>query len=508
MAEGVAPAPTWRLAAVLVASLLAAQALAGAVPAAAASGTATPIKHVVIVMMENHSFDNIFGLYPTMNLSTPSPLLSSLQAPDDVLGAPASAAQALTQVPNGVYSTADPNEGVYSADWNGGKMDGFAANSGSASMTYFGPSQVAVEWDWAEQYAIADRYFSSCLCMTNPNRLYSLAGYGAGITTDSGPPPYIPVNQSIFSELSRYGVSWGYYIQNPASDNFPLNYFDGIGAYSSQIQSWDSFYGALQLGSLPSVSWVMPVGGGATGVDQHPSANMTVGEDWLLGVVDRVMQSGYWNSTAIFVTYDEGGGYYDHVPPPTIDGVQLGFRVPFFVISSYAKENYVSHTVMNHASTLAFVDYNWKLPALNTFVADSGLPLDMFDFNQTYPGGSLARQPVVLGNGSSFPVEPQIPFTSLPYQRQGSYAGDLASLGVSTLAASNSTVTPFYQSVPFTGAVAGLLLVALVLAARYGRSLKKRQDTGGVTAQNGGERAYLRVGHSPKRRARAYGGPT
>ena len=469
-----APAPTWRLAAVLVASLLAAQALAGAVPAAAASGTATPIKHVVIVMMENHSFDNIFGLYPTMNLSTPSPLLSSLQAPDDVLGAPASAAQALTQVPNGVYSTADPNEGVYSADWNNGKMDGFAANSGSASMTYFGPSQVAVEWDWAEQYAIADRYFSSCLCMTNPNRLYSLTGYGAGITTDSGPPPYIPVNQSIFSELSRYGVSWGYYIQNPASDNFPLNYFDGIGSYSSQIQSWHSFYSALQQGTLPSVSWVMPVGGGSTGLDQHPSANMTLGEDWLLGVVDKVMQSNYWNSTAIFITYDEGGGYYDHVPPPTLDGVQLGFRVPVLVISPYAKENYVSNTVMNHASTLAFVDYNWDLPALNTFVADSGLPLDMFDFNETYSGGSLARQPVLLENGSAFPTSPQIPFDILPYPRQGSTSLTLASFGGTTYVVSNYSTTPFYQSLPFTVAIGVVLIALMVAAARFARQGKKR----------------------------------
>jgi phospholipase C len=460
------------LGAAVVLALLGLQTLAG-ISFAAPSGTATPIKHVVIVMMENHSFDNIFGLYPTTNPSEPGSIAGTLQAPDDVLGAPTGVS--LTEVPNGTYSTTNPVESVYSLDWDNGRMDGFAANSGSQSMTYFSSAQLAVEWDWAEEYAIADRYFASCICETNPNRLYSLAGYGAGITDDAGPPPFVPVNQSIFGELSRYGVSWGYYISDPASDNFPLNYFDGIAAYSPEVQGFGSFYDALDHGTLPSVSWVMPVGGGASGIDQHPEANVTEGQDWLLGVVNGVMKSQYWNSTAIFVTYDEGGGYYDHVPPPVVDGVQLGFRVPLFVISPYAKENYVSGTVMNHASTLAFIDYNWRLPALNTFVADSGLPLDMFDFNQTYPGGTLARLPVVLGDGSAFPVTPQIPFTDLPYGRQGSYSGDLSSMGTGIFSASNSTISPFYESLPFTGVVAVVLLVLLVLVARYGRSRGRRR---------------------------------
>jgi phospholipase C len=451
----------------VVAALLVLEALAGASSAAAAPSTVTPIKHVVMIMMENHSFDNVFGLYPTMNSTNPNSLLASLQDPDDVLGAPKGVT--LSQVPNGTYATANPNEDVYPADWDNGKMDGFASSSGSQAMTYFSSAQFAVEWDWAEEFAIADRYFSSCLCTTNPNRLYSLSGYGAGITTDAGPPPFVPVNQSIFAELNNYGVSWGYYIQNPSVDNFPLNYFEGIGAYSSQIQPWTSFYGALQQGTLPSVSWVMPVGGGAeTGqFDQHPPGNVTSGEEWLLGVVDRVMQSPYWSSTAIFITYDEGGGYYDHVPPPVLDGVQLGFRIPLFVISPYTKENYVSHTVMNHASSLSFIDYNWGLPALNQYVADSGLPLDMFDF------GQAARQPLVLQNASAFPQPLQIPLSGLPYQRSGSTNETLATLNSKVDVLANSTITPFTESLPFTAAVGLVLVVLLVLASRYARSRKR-----------------------------------
>ncbi len=451
--------------AVLVALLLMSQFLGVYYPAAETeSSTSTPIKHVVMIMMENHSFDNIFGLYPTMNKTNPGPILSSLQAPADVLNV--SSNVILSQLPNGTYSTADPNEESYISDWDNGKMDGFLYNSGAQAMTYFGPSQMGIEWDWAEDYAIGDNYFSSCLCETDPNRLYSLAGFDGGLTGDYGPPPYIPVNQTIFGELSQHGVSWAYYIQNPQVNDFPLNYFTGISTYSSQIQGFADFKTALQQGTLPSVSWVQPVGGGADDIDEHPPANVTIGEDWLLGIVDSIMSSSYWNSTAIFITYDEGGGYYDQVPPPTLDGVLLGFRVPFFVISPYAKENYVSNTVMNHASQLAFIDYNWKLPALNQFVADSDLPLDMFNF-QNYPTGSATRPPVLLSNESTFPVNPQLPLNQLPYSRLGSSAETLANITTSVAVQNNTSITPFYETLPFIVIAVGVVaVVAVVLNAR------------------------------------------
>ncbi len=461
-----------RIGAVAVTALLALQILAAACSTVGETpATVTPIKHVVIVMMENHSFDNLFGLYPTLNRTDPGTLLGALQKPDDVLSAPKGLG--LSQVPNGTYFTANPNEDVYQRDWNGGKMDGFATYGGSQAMTYFGPSQLAVEWDWAEEYSIADRYFSSCLCMTNPNRLYSLAGQGNGLTNDAGPPPYLPANESIFAELNSYGVSWGYYLRDPAADNFPLNYFDGFGAYSSQVQGWSSFYSALQQGTLPDVSWVMPVGGGASGIDQHPSDNMTEGEVWLLGVVNSVMQSRYWNSSAIFVNYDEGGGYYDHVPPPGLDGVQLGFRVPLFVISPYAKENYVSQTVMNHASILSFVDYNWGLPALNSYVAGSGLPLDMFDFNRTYPEGTLVRQPIELTRSSTYPADLQIPLADLPYQRSGSSGMTLEALGAKLYVVGGSATTPG-ADYSLVVVAAGAILVITYIAARLVRRPRER----------------------------------
>lgn len=385
--------------------------------------TSTPIKHLIIIMLENHSFDNFFGVYPSGNQFSTNNTLG-LTVPRNLLSL--NGTVPLTPIPPGNYSTPNPVEGydAYHEDWNNGKMNGFNSNSGPQSMTYFTSSQLALEWDWAEEYGLGDMYFSSYLSMTAPNRLMSLAGE-TPVTADYGPPPSIPLNHSIFDEMSMSGISWSYFIKDSTGNNYPLNFFDGINQFSGNVGSWNEFYNDLSSDSLPSVSWMNPLGGGAQGVDQHPSDSILAGELWLLQVVNAVMNSPEWSSTAIFITYDEGGGYYDQVSPPSLDGIQLGFRVPFIVISPYAKENYVSHTVLNHGSMLAFIDYNWKLKPLNQFVADSNLPLDFFDFN------SATRAPIFLNQTSQFPLPPQIPFWNLSYTRSGSSDLSLASLGQS-----------------------------------------------------------------------------
>ncbi len=428
---------------------------------ATATTTATPIKHVIIVMLENHSFDNFFGAYPSgSESSTANPLgLTVPKNLNELNGTPA-----LLQLPMYNYSTPDPVEGydTYHNDWDNGKMDGFRSNSGPQSMTYFTSAQLALEWDWAEEYGLGDMYFSSYLSETAPNRLMSLAGE-TPVKADYGPPPSIPVNESIFYELSQAQISWSYFIQDVAGNDYPLNFFDGFDSYSQHVQSWDQFYSDLASNSLPEVSWMSPLGGGAYGVDQHPSYNVTAGEVWLLHVVDAVMNSPAWNSTAIFVTYDEGGGYYDHVPPPSLDGIQLGFRVPLIVISPFAKENYVSNTVLNHGSLLAFIDYNWRLAPLNGFVADSNIPIDFFDFN------SSARAPIVLNESSQFPIAPQTPFSNLTYHRTGSSSLTLAQAGGgSTTSGTTPQLTQFLDS-----NLAYVFVVILVIAGFFLSTLRR-----------------------------------
>jgi len=396
----------------------------------ASDETQTPIKHVIYIMMENHSFDNFFGVYPGNSTSL------GIEIPTNLINRSGGVVQVpqLSAVPPGTFNTQNPGESVYRQDFDNGAMDGFATYSGPQAMTYFTSSQLAIEWDWAEEYGLGDNYFSSVLAQTTPNRLFSLAGY-TPVMTDTGPPPYVPFNRTIFSQLSEYGVSWKVY--GGYASSYPMNFFLGIDSYSgTNFGSWGSFQQDLGNGNLPEFSYVSSLG--SSDVDQHPSDNVTFGEVWLSGIVNEVMQSQYWNSSVIFINYDEGGGYYDQVPPPMLDGMQLGFRVPFLVISPFSKEGYVSHTEMNHDSILGFVEYNWNIPALNSFVSDSYLPLDFFDFSQT------PRAPLIFTDSSTFPAPIQIPFHQLNYSRIGSSDINLANLKDYTTKQTTSQSTSSY----------------------------------------------------------------
>lgn len=467
------------------------------IPVAAAvssGGTSTPIKHVVVITMENHSFDNIFGVYPLDSNSSNHSLLDSITRPLNLLSG--NVTEQLSPVSNGSFLTGNPEEGysAYHLDWNHGQMNGFLNGSGPDSLKYFTASQMAIEWLLAQQYSIGDMYFSSILSETVPNRLFGLAGYSP-VVNDYGPPPYIPLNQTIFYQLSSHGISWGYYLNNTDKTYSPLSIIHNIGEYASSIRSWNSFYSELGNNTLPSVSWLMPIHGGGEKYSQHPSYNMLAGELWLLYTVNRIMHSPEWNSTAIFINYDEGGGYYDNVPPPIVDGHQLGFRVPFIVISPYAKEDYISNTVLNHASIPAFIDYNWKLPALNRLVQDSNIPLDLFDFNHTYPSGNVIRDPLVFPQdvmnilpnmydfgpdayghinsvSSLFPVTFQVPLHDLPYNTTGSSNTTLRSLGYGVMVENNFPYVPLYQD---NVLIAAVLVVGSVSIFTYARRLLHRR---------------------------------
>ena len=450
-------------------------------PASNADLTKTPIKHLIILMMENHSFDNLFGVYPSnpTNNST-----GQIAVPVNLLTQPVN--ENLTAVQNGSFQTSDPYEGYssYHIDWNNGSMNHFLNGSGPSSLYYFTVSQMAVEWDLAQQFSLADMYFSSTLSETLPNRLYSLSGYSPVKQDHIFPTTYLPVSQTIFPEMSSHNISWNYYFRNPSLGNYPLDFISGINKFSGNIAPWSSFTSSLQNGTLPDVSFVSMVSGGAYGYSQHPPDSVLPGQLMMLYITDQLMKSRYWNNSALFITYDEGGGYYDQVAPPVTGGHQLGFRVPFILISPYAKEGYVSGTVMNHGSILAFIDYNWNLPALNYFVSKSNLPLDLFNFNRTYSSGNVLRPPITfpdkvsrflptsmyfspLGINSApdlssvFPLIPQIPYGSLPYNRTGSSDINLSRFSSQVYVSSNFGYTPVYFQDSFLQSAAVSIILAV-----------------------------------------------
>ncbi|HLH86562.1 MAG TPA: alkaline phosphatase family protein [Thermoplasmataceae archaeon] len=458
--------------------------------------TETPIKHVVILMMENHSFDNLFGIYP---MTSNGSVVANITKPLNLLTAPH--LSGLQQVANGSFSTPDPYEGYgqYHTDWNEGKMNGFLNGSGPNSLDYFSANQTGLEWDMAMNYALADNYYSSALTETLPNRLYSIAGFSPVSQDQLYPPPFVAYSETIYGELDRYNVSWSYYFLNPVLGINPLDFIYGINNHLNHIGTWGNFISQVDNGSLPAVSWVSPISGGAFFYSQHPPDNILSGEIWIYYIVNKIMESPLWNSTAIMITYDEGGGYYDQSAPPVVAGQQLGFRVPFILISPYAKEDYISNTVMSHTSILAFIDYNWNLPPLNRLVAYSNIPLDMFDFAERYRNGQIIRPPYNFDNmlnqflprdlsdstslasgyhsvGYIFPVPFQFNPSTLPYSRTGQSNFNLSN-DTSYFVAHDSSFIPWYLNKLFYYPVIAIAAASIIfLSYRIFKRRKLRRN--------------------------------
>jgi phospholipase C len=388
------------------------------------SGTATPIQHVIIIMQENHSFDNYFGTYPTANGTRLDSTTSHLRQVNGVPGQVCLPYMNSCVSPNLSTSQApsNPVEGqvTYEMDYSNGGT-GFAAYSGSQSMVYFDYHSIAGYWDYAEEYGLGDNYFAPVLSTSTPNRLLTLAG-DTPVSANYGPPPYIPYASTVMRQLDDAGVSWGYYdfldAYGGPSNVYPLNYTTEAPQQALRnTRNISDLFQELASGSgLPSVSFVNSLG--VPDFTEHPPFNPTTGELWTVSMVNRVMESNFWPTTTIFITWDEGGGFYDHVVPPrefivnhsfTNELVGLGQRVPLLVISPYSKENFVSDTLLSHLSLLHFVDYNWNLPPLNGLVAQSSLPLDFFNFSQT------PRPPIILHPPIVYPIPLQTqPSASLP----------------------------------------------------------------------------------------------
>lgn len=449
----------------------------------AQQGTKTPIKHVINIYLENHTFDNYFGTYPESPGSPMQSVINELPVPLNLLNNK-SLSNKLTAIPPGTFNTPDPIEGytAYHLDWNHGLMNNFVNGSGPYSMTYYTSSQLGPIWDLAEEYSIADMYFSPLLTESAPNTMYYLSGYSP-VFNDYGPPPSVPFSQTIFGELSSYNISWGIYIPTMKQEYSYSEWIQiaGMNAHIGNVSSWNNFVSQLHAGSIPSVSYVFSQE--AQGTDQAAPSNILKGEMWLFYLINQIEESPVWNSTAIFITWDDPGGYYDQVSPPIVDGQQLGFRLPLIVVSPYAKEAYVSNTILTHSSILAFIDYNWRLPALNRFVSNVNIPTDLFNFNNSYSNGNIVREPIVFSFGHSFiipsepifnltgnfsnlnlsdvfPQSPQLNLSSLPYSNEGSTYLTLSSLNSPVFVSNNFEIMPFYASPYF---LLGLIILDVIL---------------------------------------------
>jgi phospholipase C len=419
------PGPIRAATAILVGSLLALAACGEVPPSGSADRTGrpaatTPIKHVVILMKENRSFDSYFGRFPGADGATTGKLSNGTTV-------------SLTRTPDPAPNDINHNGDSWQAAYDGGKMDGFDQEAGAytasgrqLAYSQMRRRQIPNYWAYAKHYGLGDRFFADWKGPSFGNNLYSVAAQAGQYDSSQGNriPYFIPVSNfvprlspwgcdsppdtvvtmmstvgdrmgeafpcfnfpSLPNTLQNHGMSWDFY-GAPGDQGYAHNALDALSSVRNNQAMWShvrpiaSFAKAASAGSLPAVSWI------ASAQNEHPPYSACDGENETVSFMNALMKGPDWRSTAVFIYWDEWGGFYDHVPPPQINAVSYGFRVPFIVISpwtavgSSADGGVISHTLYSQASVLKFVEDNWRLPSLTPSDGSANDVMDMFDFH-------------------------------------------------------------------------------------------------------------------------------
>jgi phospholipase C len=360
------------------------------------------IQHVVILIQENRSFDDLFNGYPGADTVSVG----------SIHGSPVP----LQQMPLEAPGDPSHSHGAFMLDLDGGAMDGFDDEAWPRSMmppnapySVVPQSETAPLWSIAQQYVIADRMFASNSGPSYPAHQYLIAGESA--MADENPdslvawgcdsPPRVTVRlldahgkevpgpfpcfdyATLADEMSARSVGWNFYTGKMLSI---WNAFDAIShirygpAWTTNFRTPPSaFMTDVHAGILAPVTWITPVNENS----DHPNNLHNTGPGWVASVVNAVGRSKFWKSTAIFVVWDDWGGWYDHVAPQAEDVMGLGFRVPMLVVSPYSRHGYVSHDQHEFGSLLKFTEEAFSLPSLGTTDARSDDLADCFDFTQS-----------------------------------------------------------------------------------------------------------------------------
>ena len=407
----------------LPASLIAqAQSQPSAKTGSSNTGGIHKIRHVIIIMQENRSFDSYFGTFPgadglptkngAFSVCNPDPKTGSCMSPyhdtnDSNGGGPHLAPDSLADIDNGkldgfVIRAESGNKGCTET------VNPICTNSAITDvMGYHDQREIPNYWAYASNFVLQDHMFESNASWSLPAHLYEVSAWSAYCTTHNDPmscvnalnlpgitpgvnwheekfggPPDFNGKDPIYAWtditylLHAHHVSWGYYVmtgtepgckdddikpctplkQGPQTPGIwnPLPYFDTVKDDSelSRIQSLDNFYKQAHDGTLPSVSWIAPSGE----VSEHPPSLVSAGQSYVTSLINAVMQGPNWKDSAIFLTWDDWGGFYDHEVPPTVDGNGYGIRVPAMVISPYARPHFIDHQTLSFDAYLKFIE--------------------------------------------------------------------------------------------------------------------------------------------------------
>jgi phospholipase C len=410
------------------------------------------IQHIIIIFQENRSFDSYFGTYPGADGIPIKNGVPAACVPDPRSG----------QCVKPFLDHQDRNGGgphaaaASSADIDGGKMDGFikeaelgrhgctnptnpvCTNSTTPDvMGYHDGTDIPNYWAYARNFVLQDHMYEAIHSWSFPSHLFLVSAWSANCSQPSEPTSctsaLMPRNRTpkdvtpfawtdITFLLNKDHVSWVNYLDHGAAaigglpgqrQGLPrmgvpkiwnvLPGFEDVHQDNQvgNIQDLSSFFSAAQAGTLPAVSWILP----DPADSEHPPALVSQGQSYVTRLVNAVMQSPDWSSSALFITWDDWGGFYDHVVPPDVDQLGYGIRVPGLVISPYVKEGYIDHQTLSFDAYLKFIEDDFlggqrldpktdgrpnSRPVVRENVAQLGDLAQDFDFNQQ------PRAPLVL----------------------------------------------------------------------------------------------------------------
>jgi phospholipase C len=316
---------------------------------------ATPIEHIIVCCQENHSFDHYFGSYAGLPPGYGIP--SGFTQPDGNGGTVAP--YHFSELTDG-----DPDHDWFDIhnEWNNGKMNGFYTTDGNIAMGYYEQADLPYYYSLLPKYTLCANYFCGVLSDTYPNRLVLYSGTSGGNTSNRisvGSLDY----PCILDLLSSHGITFKNYNFH-CQDNYSAlglfaNWADG-GAGNELNRPQATFFSDCAGGTLPAVSFITA----KAPYDEHPSANIRTGMNMIKSIVTAVQSSPAWSSTAILITYDEAGGFFDHIAPPQLDAYGPGIRVPMIIVSPYARPGHVDTDFSDHSSVLKFIEAVFGLPSL------------------------------------------------------------------------------------------------------------------------------------------------
>jgi phospholipase C len=396
-------------------------ALAGFTPASrkmpAAGPTATvpryPIDHVVILVRENHSFDNLFGTFPGAAGTTSAKLDTGRSVK-------------LIRTPDHTLLDIDHSGGAAGFAVNNGQMNQFnllpgaIQNGMNIADSQYQQKDIPSYWSYAQNFTLDDHFFATIMGPSFPNHLVTIAADSANTVDnpigqtfhawgcDGGPYSTVSATNpetgqnyavkpcfdmpTMADTFQKHHVSWTYYAPGQYQSGYIWSSFDAIKSvrnsslWKTNVRASSRFIKDVKAGKLPQVSWLV------TGEEtsDHPPYSICVGQSWAVKQINAIMQSAYWKSTLIVLTWDDFGGFYDHMSPPVVDHISLGPRVPTILISPYARPRYVDHHTLDFTSILRFIETNFHLPALTSRDRSAASLLTSLDFKQT------PLQPLVL----------------------------------------------------------------------------------------------------------------